>query len=177
MKISKRHMAGAVGIAAAIGGIVWLVPARSIRREPHLQAPAHLPALARGLLKQRMARHAEAMLDITWRTLVLDYGGVAEACQPILDEPQLGRVSSESADVLNAELPARFFVLQSELRERTRLLQKVAPERDAGRLADAYGQLFRTCMSCHQIYAEFPPAGGPHGPRAPEHQSADGAAN
>jgi hypothetical protein len=87
--------------------------------------------------------------------VVLDYDGVARAAGEIFDEPEIAR--PVSGDELNGLLPERFFVLQDALRSGARGIVEAAAQRDSHRLADSFGELTKTCVSCHDVYLRGAP--------------------
>jgi cytochrome c556 len=64
----------------------------------------------------------------------------------------------EEAALLNTELPARFFDLQDDLRAAAGQLADEATGGDDQKMAAAFGRLTSTCVSCHSVYLEAPPA-------------------
>ena len=84
--------------------------------------------------------------------VLLDDQDVEEAADRILAEPTLARPLTGDATDLNSLLPARFFVLQDELRAQAKSLKAAAASHDPTHTADAFGQLSRACVSCHQLY-------------------------
>lgn len=139
----------AVGMVAA--GVI-LLPARKIAPEHHLAEPAHLPSVARGLLKQRMARHGNDMTELMSTVAVLDFEGAAKAARHVAEEATIARPVGSDATELNAQLPERFFQLQDDLKASARTMATAAEAHDANALADSFGRLARTCVSCHQVY-------------------------
>jgi hypothetical protein len=53
---------------------------------------------------------------------------------------------------LNAQLPARFFALQDELRGQLQTLERAAQARDANATADALAASMKSCVACHDAY-------------------------
>jgi hypothetical protein len=150
MRRSHAIGVGAALTAIAAGLFVWLAPSRRIKRE--LPRPQYLSQAARGVLQHRMLRHDDAMEDLTRATLVLDFDGAVEAADRVAAEPMLARPLTGDATELNAALPPRFFELQDQLRSDARSVSAAAARRDGLVLADAFGRLTRTCVSCHALY-------------------------
>ena len=57
-----------------------------------------------------------------------------------------------AGDELNGLLPARFFALQDELKARSRRLVAASTSRDHAAMADEFGALAKSCVSCHEVY-------------------------
>jgi hypothetical protein len=123
-----------------------------------LREPTWLPPEGREMLAARMHRHAQDMMFLVASVVLLNHDVAAELSDGIADEPRLGRPAAGEQDTLNALLPARFFELEDELRERSRAVAVAAKSKDDARLAKAYGQLVETCVSCHAVYLQDRPA-------------------
>jgi hypothetical protein len=142
-------------LAAAIVVALILRPSRSIHRGPELGAPEWIPPAARAVIASKMRRHAEQLPQLLSTVIVLDYDGVARAAGAIFDEPALAR--PVEGDELNGLLPERFFVLQTALRTDARHVIDAAARRNSAGLADAFGELTKTCVSCHDVYLRGAP--------------------
>jgi hypothetical protein len=105
-----------------------------------------------------MQRHGEQLGTLVSRVVVLDYDGAARAAGEIYDEPALARPIT--GDELNGVLPARFFVLQDDLRAQARRLVTAAARRDSTQLAVEIGALTKSCVSCHDLYLHGAPDSG-----------------
>ncbi|MBZ4415367.1 cytochrome c [Myxococcus sp. RHSTA-1-4] len=70
----------------------------------------------------------------------------------IVNEPRIARPVPGGEDELNALLPERFFALQDEARNRAQAVQEAAQKRDDAALAESFGRLTETCVSCHSVY-------------------------
>jgi hypothetical protein len=154
--VMARHAhafgAGALSAAVIAGLIAWLAPSGRQQPERRLAIPSALPAAARAVLAQRMARHGKIMDQLVWSMLMLDEPGAEEAADRLLAESPLARPLGSDATELNALLPDRFFVLQDQLRAQATALKAAAQSHDSGKVADAFGELSRGCVSCHQLY-------------------------
>ena len=62
------------------------------------------------------------------------------------------RPLSGDASLLNSALPEAFFEHDDDLRRTARELAEAADKADALAVADAYGRLSKTCVSCHAVY-------------------------
>jgi hypothetical protein len=91
--------------------------------------------------------------------MVLDYRSIDERAAKISSDANLARPLTADATELNTALPERFFDLQDQLKARAAALSAAAARNDALAVADAYGKLSETCVSCHASYR-------PGGPRA-----------
>jgi hypothetical protein len=135
----------------------------ALRRDapaPKLDEPEWLPPAARDALAQRMQRHGEEMMLLVIGVVILSYDGAREVALDIAREPRIGRPAPGERGTISSLLSPRFFDLQDELQERSRAVADAAGDRDAARLATAYGRLVETCVSCHSVYVR-PPAESP----------------
>jgi len=118
-----------------------------------LPAPDYLPELARDMLRRKMERHGKDAKDLLFSVTLLQYDLARAAAQSISSEPRLVRPSPGASDAeLNSLLPERFFVLQDEARTRAQAVAIAAEKRDNKALAENYGKLMETCVSCHAAY-------------------------
>lgn len=122
-----------------------------------LGPPAHLPQAARQLLAERMLNHGSDMSDLLWATLFLDEDSVADIAEHIIQTPRFARPTTQDATELNAALPAEFFDLQDQLVERAEALAEAAQRQAPNEMAEAYGELTKTCVKCHSVYLTEPP--------------------
>src|SRR2546425_166850 len=103
-----------LGAAIALGG----VPEQRSR----LVEPDYLPVLARQLLRKRMERHGDDMMQVVIAVTLLQRERARAIAEDVASEPRLTRPIAGGADDLNAALPNQIFVLQDELRMRARAL-------------------------------------------------------
>jgi hypothetical protein len=122
-----------------------------------LPDPGYLPPTARALLADQMANHAVEALSLAWEVSLLEYDQVADIAERMATAPRIARPLPGATDELNVRLPAAFFDYQDALRAHARALAGAASRGDADAMAEAYGQLARTCVQCHAVYLE-PPA-------------------
>jgi hypothetical protein len=155
---NKLVVATSTLVAGAITMALVLRPTRSIFPRPELGTPEHIPAAARAVIRSRMQRHGEQLGALVSRVVVLDFDAAARTAGEIYDEPWLARPLT--GDELNGVLPARFFVLQEDLRTEARRFVTAAARRDSGQLAEELGALTKTCIACHDLYLH----GGPDSP-------------
>ena len=139
-------------LATAIGLALLLRP-RPVAREELAVSPA-IPRAALQAVRSKMARHDVQMRALLSRVVLLDDDGVARAAGEIFDEPALARPIG--GDELNGLLPERFFVLQDELKARARRLVIASQKRDHAAIADEFGALAHSCVSCHQVFLDGP---------------------
>jgi hypothetical protein len=143
-------VASSTAVAGAIAIALILRPTHSIPPGPELAVPDRIPPAARAVIRSKMHRHAEELTALVSKVAVLDYDGVARAAGEIFDEPTLAR--PVTGDELNGLLPEGFFPLQDALRTQARKVVDAAARRDSVRLADAFGELTKTCITCHDVY-------------------------
>jgi hypothetical protein len=123
------------------------------KSSPGLPAPDYLPEIARDLLRRKMERHGKDAKDLLFSVTLLQYDMARTAAQSISAEPRLVRPTEGSSDAeLNSLLPPRFFDLQDEARKHAQALAIAAEKRDHKALAQSYGKLMETCVSCHAAY-------------------------
>jgi hypothetical protein len=120
--------------------------------------PAHpitnerLPPVVVQMLRARMQRHATQADGLLRATLLLDRCTVQRLAQEIAEEPRLSRPSAAAPELLNTQLPSRFFDLQDQLYDTAKSLANFAAAGDDDAMARTYGQLAGTCVSCHAVY-------------------------
>jgi len=119
-----------------------------------LPKPEWLPEAAREMLATRMQRHGEELMLLLVTVLTLGHEDSAHLAREVAAEPRIGRPGPGEKDTLNALLPARFFELQDELRERALAVADAADAKDSGRVVRAFGKLTETCVSCHAVYLD-----------------------
>lgn len=139
------------------GGSSQAAPAEKPKTRK-LPAPQHLPASARALLSDRMQHHGQAMSDIVWSVLFLDYEAAADIAEEIAREPKLARPVQREASELNSLLPEQFFGYQDELAMRAQMLATAARAEDPEAVSQALGELSGTCVRCHSAYMRDPVA-------------------
>ncbi len=153
--MKRTIIASSTVLGAAVAAALLLRPAHTIQRGPELAVPERISPPMRQVIASKMRRHAEQLPALVSKVVVLDYDGVAKTAGEIFDEPQLAR--PVAGDELNSVLPERFFVLQDALRSGARQVVEAAAQRDAARLAQTFGDLTRTCVSCHDVYLRGTP--------------------
>ena len=125
-------------------------PTYQSRLSPRGTALAELLRVAKSTTLIGAAMLAVAVGIALSRVVMLDDDGIARAAGEIFDQPSLARPLA--GDELNGLLPEKFFVLQDELRARARQLVVASQEHNHAAVAEAFGGLARTCVSCHQAY-------------------------
>jgi len=155
MKTHHKLFVSSTVLASAIVVALLLRPSHRIARGPELAVAERIPPAARQVIASKMRRHGEQLRVLVSRVVVLDYDGIARAAGEIFDEPALARPTA--GDQLNNLLPERFFVLQDALRSQARQVVEAAARRDDAQLAAAFGDLTRTCVSCHEVYLRGTP--------------------
>ncbi len=126
--------------------------ASGAKENPGLPAPDYLPESARALLRKKMARHGQDARELMFGVTLLRYDVARATAQRIASEPRLERPEAGSEDEPAAFLPERFFVLQDEARRRAQAVAAAAEKKDDPALAESYGLLLQTCVSCHSAY-------------------------
>ncbi|MFY0522787.1 hypothetical protein ACN28I_06175 [Archangium gephyra] len=126
--------------------------AAGAKDHPGLPAPDYLPESARALLRKKMDRHGQDARDLMFGVTLLRYDLARAAAQRIASEPRIERPEAGGENEPAAFLPERFFVLQGEVRRRAEALAAAAGKKDDAALAESYGLLMQTCVSCHSAY-------------------------
>jgi hypothetical protein len=121
-------------------------------KSPGLPTPDYIPETARALLRKKMERHGQDARELMFAVTLLQYDVAKAAAQRISSEPRLVRPIAGGEDDLNALLPERFFVLQDESRTRAQAVATAAEKKDDKALANSYGRLVETCVTCHSAY-------------------------
>jgi hypothetical protein len=117
-----------------------------------LPTPDYLPDTARAVLRKKMDRHGLDARELMYGVTLLRYDVARAAAQRIASETRLAKPAPGGEDDLNTALPERFFVLQDEARLRAQAVMAAAEKRDDKALAESYGLLVQTCVSCHSVY-------------------------
>jgi hypothetical protein len=147
---TRTIIASSTVIGCLVALALVLRPSRTIQRGPELPIPERIPPAMRQVIASKMRRHAQQLPALVSNVVVLDYDGAARSAGEIFDEPGLAR--PVAGDELNNLLPPRFFVLQDALREGARQVVEAAAQRNSVRLSEAFGNLTKTCVSCHDVY-------------------------
>lgn len=153
--MKRTIIASSTVLGCAIVVALLLRPSHTIPRGPELAVPERIAPAIREVIASKMKRHSEQLPALVSTVVVLDYDGAAKAAGEIFDEPGIAR--PVTGDELNGALPERFFVLQDALRSGARQVVQAAARRDSAQLAVAFGDLTRTCVSCHDVYLRGAP--------------------
>jgi hypothetical protein len=145
---STTLIGSSVVLATVVGLGLFLRP-RPVARET-LPVSATIPEAARQVVRTKMQRHDSQMRALISRVVLLDDDGVARVAGEVFDEPALAR--PVAGDELNGLLPEPFFVLQDELKARARRLVIASQRRDHAAVADEFGGLAKSCVTCHQVF-------------------------
>jgi cytochrome c556 len=143
---------GAIAAAFVAAAVVLLAPSHRLVPDRRLPAVGRLPETARAALSAQMKSHARGMMELVSTATVLDYEGVGAGVQRLLAEPRVARPLTGDASELNAQLPARFFELQDQLRTNLQSVAQAAGARDPEALADSFAAATKTCIRCHDAY-------------------------
>jgi hypothetical protein len=137
-------------VAVFLAVALLLRPSRTVRQTAEMAVAGRIPPAARAVIASKMRRHREQMAALIMNVVVLDYDGVGRTAGEMFDEPALARPIA--GDELNGLLPEAFFQLQDGLRAHLRQVVVAAAEHDPARLANAFGEATRTCVTCHAAY-------------------------
>jgi hypothetical protein len=140
---------GSLLLASAVG-LAFLLRSKPIARD-ELPASPPMPPAARQVVRSKMERHEAQMKALVSRVVLLDDDGVARVAGEIFDEPAIAR--PVVGDELNGLIPARFFVLQDDLRARARQLVIASGSHDHEAIANEFAAIAKSCVSCHQVFA------------------------
>ncbi len=162
MALRSRHLwLVPVLVGIGVAATLLLIPSRRLGRDQHLATPEHIPAAVRAALHQRMERHGNDMVDLSWSVVLLKYDLVERLAGQIAGESPIARSLGDVETPVNAALPARFFELQDHLLAQAKQLADAAHTAEPDRLAIAYAALARTCVSCHALYLTRPAPAAP----------------
>ena len=114
--------------------------------------PEPLSPMARVLLKDRMASHAEDMSQLVSAIMLLEYSDIITRADKIASDVNLSRPISNDATELNASLPEKFFVRQDDLKSAAHVLANAGRAANPYQVAKAYGGISETCVRCHADY-------------------------
>ena len=140
-----------------LGGLISAVALAGDAPRQRMAEPDYLPPLARQVLRTKMARHGNDMLQLLVAVTLLQRDRAKVLANDIANEPRLVRPIAGGENDLNAALPNELFVLQDELRMRAKAVADAATKSDDAKLGAAFGRLTETCVACHSAYLH-PPA-------------------
>jgi hypothetical protein len=105
----------------------------------------------REAIKSRMGRHGASLTGLGRAVVLLDLSTTARLARQIADEELVAR--SLDADRKSPDQAAESFgALREELRARAARLATEAGARNDLGVADAFGELAKTCVRCHRLY-------------------------
>lgn len=114
-------------------------------------APEYLSESTRVALHTRMASHARDMGELTSAIMILDYGRIETTAHALAYD--VGVVPPESGAATPHEVtPRKLLELEEDLRKQALVLYRAAQFTSALDVADAYGELSKTCVRCHAVY-------------------------
>ncbi|MBK7859890.1 MAG: hypothetical protein IPJ65_14950 [Archangiaceae bacterium] len=93
-----------------------------------LAEPDYLPPLARQLLRSRMQRHGDEMVELVMAVTLLQRERAKALADDLAAEPRLTRPIAGGAGDLNTALPEQLFVWQDELRVRAKAPRRRHPQ-------------------------------------------------
>ena len=129
-----------------------VVDREGLNDEPDIVQCLALAGFVNGGQPGHFINTQDVAIDLMMAVTLLQYDVAKDAATRIEQEPRLTRPVAGGEGDVNAALPERFFVLQDELRTRTKQLREAATRRDDQALATAYGRLTATCVECHSAY-------------------------
>ncbi len=122
-----------------------------------LKEPDYLPPLARQLLRTRMERHGDDMMQLVMAVTLLQRERAHAIAVEIAAEPRLTRpMPGEEGGDLNAALPNQFFELQDELRQKAKAVADAALKPSDAAMATTLGRMTETCVACHSVFLNPP---------------------
>ena len=128
--------------------------AQAIAAPDRTGPPEPLSAVARSLLKERMAAHARDMGELVSAIMLLEYDGIAARAEKIAGDVSLSRPTSQDATQLNASIPEKFFLRQDALKAAAHNLADAARSRDPYKVAGAYGRVMSSTYNARPLCAE-----------------------
>ncbi len=118
----------------------------------HLEEPEYLSPLARQVLRTKMRRHGEDMVQLVMAVTLLQRERARSLANEIATEPRLTRPIAGGEDDVNAGLPLQLFTLQDDLRLKAKALAEAAAKGDDSGLAKSFGRMTETCVACHSAF-------------------------
>jgi hypothetical protein len=151
----------ALSLAAGAATVMAGAPQPSTPRPGparHLPAPQYLSAQSRAELTTRMGQHGATMSNLVRAVVLLDRPTVRTLAGRIADEEIVAGLATRSGGP--SPLPEAFTRQQADLRTAAqRLAVAAALGGDDETLADQFGAVTRTCVSCHAVYLHGLPSG------------------
>ena len=141
-----------IGIAAAIAALGAALALGATPQPTHLTEPDYLPPMARQLLRKRMERQGEDMMQLVMAVTLLQRERARAIAEDVAAEPRLTRPIAGGESDLNSALPNQLFLFQDELRIRARELSQLTRTGKDVELARGLGRMTETCVSCHSAY-------------------------
>ncbi len=117
-----------------------------------LKEPDYLSPLARQVLRTKMQRHGDDMLQLVMAVTLLQKERARTIATEIATEPRLVKPIAGGEDDLNAALPLQLFTLQDELRLKAKAVAASAEKGSDKELAKSLGRLTETCVACHSAF-------------------------
>jgi hypothetical protein len=156
----KRHLVRSfrrpsLGVALIIGALGLTAVALAAEKAPlrRLPAPEKANPTARAAIRDRMARHGNTMTNLMKAVVLLDRPTISTLALRIADEEVVARTEGGATEKLRAQLPKAFLDEQDQLRNTARALAVAVTQLEADTdLADRFGALARTCVTCHSVY-------------------------
>lgn len=135
------------------GGTARAAEKRASAPLRRLPPPPQASAEVRAALQSRMVQHGKTMSSLVNAVVLLDRPTIATLAIRIADEEVVARAEGGGTDKLREVLPAAFLGEQDALKSAARELAKAAAEHQPDTvLADRFGVLTHTCVTCHSIY-------------------------
>jgi hypothetical protein len=122
-------------------------------------APRAAP-LDYGTTRTRMGRHGVGLTGLGRSVVLLDLPTTVRLARQIADDETLA-VGVGAMSQGKAGPGETFAALQEELRARAGRLADEASQRDDLGVADAFGELAKTCVRCHRLYLRPGPRTAP----------------
>jgi len=145
-----------VGRMVAALLVVGLPPisAKDRAKAQHLRKPDRIPPVLASLLEARMVGHGDDLEWLLANVLMLNRENVEIWATGLAKTPLIARPTGADNDTLNAQLPARFFDLQDDLKKAATDLATAAHGHDDRAMSKAFGRLTETCVACHSVYLD-----------------------
>jgi len=143
-------------VVILMGGAALALDSKTTRKEAGDVRPDRLSAPTREFLSMRMKDHRVDMESLMRAVIVLDRRKAAVLSIRIAEDASLARPISGQTDLMNAQIPPRFFDLQEELRAAAREVSTAATKGSDMAIAKSFGKLTETCVACHASYLRDP---------------------
>jgi hypothetical protein len=131
-------------------------PPSSATPQKNLTRTEPLPEHALDVLQKMMMAHGEEMDMLFWSVLLFDYESAQKIATGMAERRQRAAAEPGATETLDDFLPEEFFRLQDNFESAALALADAAKNKNDKAMAQTYGELVTTCVTCHAVYMEAP---------------------